>query len=376
MAKAGTSIVLLIGLGLALPASAKPLVAAGDLLVTDVDTILAVDAETGAVTPFSPRDGSGPNYFADVGEIVIDAEGYRVYATSPSNGRLIMIDPDTGAQTIVRDFVGAEIDVGPIPFGLAQRDDGSLVVATETPWTTSPPPIPVPFPGDAYLVDLVEPDALGRTFGGPLTGTLDVGQYFRLRYEEFSTSGPIVRVSSLLSGTISNVDTATSTLSPMSSFYPHQPGARVSDFQLDCGGGLASLCAMYWTELEGTACDPVGAAVFARAFLSFETVYAGPPLRCPMAVRRDGPDRYFVLDTWETGPAALWRFDRVNGSFEPTFLTAAIDEQASQFWRPASMAITPVPLPEPGAAGLMVAVAVVALLARRRRSTALAPRRS
>jgi len=100
----------------------------GDLLVTDSANarVLRVDPGTGSVVPFSPRAGSGPNLLFVPAGIAIDPDG-PIFVADAFADRIVVIDPTTGAQSVLHDFSAqfgdfGPSDVGDAPAGLDLED--------------------------------------------------------------------------------------------------------------------------------------------------------------------------------------------------------------------------------------------------------------
>jgi len=92
----------------------------GDLLVIANGAIEQVDPTNGQVTDFSPRTGSGTNLLSSPRDIASDPEG-EIFVVDA--GRLLRIDPATGAQQEVRAFnpqflQDYPLDLGTSPWGV------------------------------------------------------------------------------------------------------------------------------------------------------------------------------------------------------------------------------------------------------------------
>src|SRR5690606_18930367 len=111
------------------PAEARRLVEPGDLLVTAGDAVYAVRADGSGVAPFSPRAGSGPSQLVTPSGIAVDGGRGRVVVTDYF-GRLLLIDPDDGAQIRVQNTLGGDLVLGDLVSGLDVFADGSLVLGS------------------------------------------------------------------------------------------------------------------------------------------------------------------------------------------------------------------------------------------------------
>jgi DNA-binding beta-propeller fold protein YncE len=100
----------------AFSAAAAPTLRQGDVLISDTsnDRILYVNPTNGPVRVFSPRNDEANLLDAPAG-IDIDPTG-AVFVLSSGTGRLVRIDPTTGAQTIVNAFDTTTF-YGPIALG-------------------------------------------------------------------------------------------------------------------------------------------------------------------------------------------------------------------------------------------------------------------
>lgn len=94
----------------------------GELLVTDSANarVLLVDPATGAVTPFSPRTGSGANLLFAPAGIAIDRDG-AIFVADSFADRIVQIDPTTGAQSVLHDWSAQFGDFGPAAVGTAPQ---------------------------------------------------------------------------------------------------------------------------------------------------------------------------------------------------------------------------------------------------------------
>jgi hypothetical protein len=136
-ARAG--LVLLAWLASGAPALAAPPpvpLLQGDLLVTDPanQRVLRVDRVTGAVSIFSPRQGQ-TNLLQNPAGIAIDPDGF-IYVADKGAGELIVIDPQTGVQSVACTFVifpttkCITVDVGSAPVGVALAPDLDSTTST------------------------------------------------------------------------------------------------------------------------------------------------------------------------------------------------------------------------------------------------------
>jgi len=128
----------------AFAAAAAPTLRQGDVLISDAtqDRILYVDPTNGHVEVFSPR-GTDVNLLDAPAGIEIDpTPDGAVYVVSSGIGRLVRIDPSTGAQSLVNAFDDITF-YGPIALGA----DAAGLAMSEIWGTNDPPDLYVSYAG-------------------------------------------------------------------------------------------------------------------------------------------------------------------------------------------------------------------------------------
>ena len=363
---------LLAALALAAPppAEARRLVEPGDLLVGAGDLLCVVRADGGGVAPFSPREGSGANQLHAPSGIAVDGARERVFATD-FGGALLLIDPEDGAQTRVENNLGGTLPVGDTLSGLDILGDGSLLVGSIDVSSG------FPLPSYAARIDLVStPNDQARAIVAPASDPLGSGPIGFL--VGLSVAEPGIGDTQLLVTVLNGLGSALSSVSPDGTVtpiagVPMQENALVTEPDVDCSAGLASLCVRYWAEarIVSTDCIPSDATIFRASFGGTQEIFSGPPLRCPFAVEAaSSGDQVFVLDANPdfTEPR-IHRLDRNPISDEFTAVLIADDTELPDLANVAlpGLAISPVALPEPAAGGAAAALLALAVLGSGRR---------
>lgn len=367
----------LVPIALAAPgARARRLVEPGDALVGTGDAVLVVRGG-GGVAPFTPRDGSGTNRLAAGGGVVVDAVSGRVFATSnPVTGaRIVRIDPDSGAQTELTASGGAPLDLDQTASGLDVLLNGGLFVTT---WGEAPPPNPVTTAALSYVSPPAPSGVASVTEIGKLDGA-PTGLYGLAATQAEAGDVPQILVAPIgPDEALLSVSWTTGASSPVAG-TPVQALATIHDLDYRCAAGpVLTTCTRYWVEARtdaGGHCVASDAAVYAyNALTDLTTVFVGPPLRCPVAIERAPDGSLLVIDgaAGATSAAAfvdlrLYRFTLDGGVWTPA-LVAGESDLPDSGPQPPALAVSPVALPEPDAAGAVLASLFgVAWAARRRR---------
>jgi hypothetical protein len=161
---------------------------------------------------------------------------------------------------------------------------------------------------------------------------------------------------------------------------PVQLDAFVTEPDVDCSAGLASLCLRYWVEARvvDLTCIPSDAAVYRSGFGGTEEIFRGAPLRCPLAVEAaSSGDTVFVLDADAAfGDPRVHRldYDAVDDEWDAVRIADESELPDIANTHIPGLTISPVALPEPLAgAGAAAAIGGLALI-RIARSTSRATR--
>ncbi len=330
--------------------------AQGDVLIADFDgdRLLRVDHVSGAVEVFSPRQGQA-NLFDQVSDVVIDPDG-AIYATNYHTNQLIQVDPQTGAQSVVRScvFVAGHFDCADVATGLGPT--GIAIVPDQSALAST-------FYVSAYdgVHQITRSAVLLSGWGSALL--VGAGALLPLQAIAYDPATALVHVLDGFGG-IDDVD-------------PANPIALVPELGPDAGeefGGVAALGGdVYFTVRKPTgdhfSCfeTPFGVGDFHQIQdqrFQLETGYAS---HCsgPLALAPDGDTLWFVDQIEIEG---RFRVLRMTLSDPLRVASVVADVAASQppSW-PRGIAVSPVDFaPEP-ASGLEEAAALFALACAGRR---------
>lgn len=369
----------LLLIALAAPgARARRLVEPGDALVGTGDAVFVVRAG-GGVAPFTPRNGSGTNRLVAGGGVVVDAASGRVFATSNpvAGARVVMIDPESGAQTNLTSNGIVPLDLDQTASGIDVLLIGGLFVTT---WGEAPPPTPVTTAAVSYLGPPTASGVTAVSTIGDLDGEAAELYGLSVTDQTEAGAGPKILVAPIGPGeALRSVSWTTGASTPVTG-TPVQALATIHDVDYRCVvGPILTTCTRDWVEarIDGNGdCVASDAAVYSYKPLSeLTTVFVGPPLRCPVAIER-APDGSLLVVDGAAGPTSatafvklrLYRFRLDGGVWTPTLL-AGESELPDSGPQPPALAVSPVSLPEPDAAGAALATLLgVAWAVRRPRS--------
>lgn len=350
-------------------AEARALVEPGDLVVGFGAGIVAVRADGGGVAPISPRAGSGPSAIEIASAVAIDAAGSRILAGDPL-GRLFVVDPADGSQTLVTDGLGAALLVGQDISAIAALADGSFLVASSALLTVEP--------STTYGSGLLhvgplasDPAPAVSAFAELFTG-LQVPPVHGLSVREPGGGGLEIFVS-----TLTPFGSALSTVNPVTRQRADLAGVPVgstsfiADTALDCPSEVATDCALYWIESAANAsgCVAEQAVVHRQTLTETKPVYVGAPLRCAFALAVGADATLFVFDAESDGAnPRIHRFDHDALSDSYAAVRIAESGELPEPMPPSlpRMTVSALALPEPeSGAPLVLALAAAGALRRR-----------
>lgn len=360
----------------AAPAQARRLIEPGDALVATGSTLYVVRGDSGRVDVVTPRSGSGPNWLEKARGVVIDADRERLFAvTNPSgNARIVMIDPDTGGQTLLHDGTGSPISLASLGSGLGITREGELLVTTLGSSASSYPGILARSTTPAWngAVTIVDDMLLGGAPGsgfGLAVAQTEAGASLSVLVSKINTGLPLYAA-----------DLIPETMTPVAG-TPVQTGdfLFIPDVELNCFAlSGVPICIRYWLETHVNTsgqCVSVAAAIFRHNHLFGGTslLFSGAPLRCPVAIALAPGGDLMVLDGLLDGIGGsahhlrLYRLTRVDDVFVPTLLASESELTDANSMMAPGLAVSTVAMPEPGGAGAGVASALGLALAAARR---------
>ncbi len=368
---------LLLGLLLAVPpADARQLVEPGDALVATGSTIYVVRGDGGGVDVLTPRNVLDPNFLVKARGVVVDPDRERVFVVTnqSTDASILMIDPDTGGQTVLRDGFGAPLVFSGPGSGLDISREGELIMTTNTGQQVS-------YLGALERITTPSGNGSAAKLGSMLLGGAP-GSGFGLSVTQEEAAAPLRILISKISTEqpLYAIDYVAKTLTPVPG-TPVQSGdiLFIPDLEYNCVK-LTSvpLCVRYWLEARvniSGQCVSADAAIFQYNYLFNETstLFLGPPLRCPVAIALVPGGDLMVLDSTLAGIGGnatslrLYRFTKVGEAWVPTLLASESELVDTGSKMAPGLAVSSVALPEPGAASVgLTSLAVLALTSRSR----------